>query len=150
MSAHPPAPAAVDRARSGRSDPTVVAVAEEGLFFVDSIVVGATIMPGFVLCVPALLFMIIPVLAVGLLAAAAGLVVVLAVAPVRVGSRAARRLGHRLAARRAPRERTLPRRPQPVSPSTSGLPADAAMVSAPHALAQEITALPTTRSSSRR
>ena len=159
MSAHPPAPAEttqVDPAHSApasvdpQTEPTLLEVAEEGQFYVDAIVVGATIVPGFVLCVPALAFIIVPVVALGLLAATAALVVLVAVAPVRAGWRVARRLRHGLATRRAPRALTLPRGRQPASPSAEGLAADATMVSASQGLAQEITSRPTTRSSGSR
>ncbi len=82
---------------------------EELIFFVDMIVVGATIMPGFLLCVPALLLIIVPVIAIGLVAAAAGLGILLVTAPVRLGWRVARRLRHALAARRVPGALTVPR-----------------------------------------
>ena len=82
---------------------------EELIFFVDAIVVGATIMPGFLMCVPALILIIAPVVAIGLVAAAAGLVIFLATAPVRLAWRVARRLRHGLAARRVRRALTVPR-----------------------------------------
>ena len=136
------------RATSDQSGPTAVEVAEEGLFFVDIIVIGATIMPGFLLCVPGLLFVIVPAVVIGIVAAAAGLVVLLAVAPLRVGWRIARRLRHGLAGRRARRSLTVPRHPQPASPRANSLPANATMIASPQALAQQITAHPTTPSSS--
>lgn len=89
-------------ATSDQNGPTVVETAEELIFFVDAIVVGATIMPGFLLCVPALAFIIVPVVAIGLVAAAAGLVIFVVALPVRVGWRVARRLRHGLVARRVP------------------------------------------------
>ena len=145
MSAHPPARAEMMQMADPRG-PTLVEVAEEGQFYVDAIVVGVTIVPGFVFCVPGLLFAVVPVVALGVLAAAAGLVVLVALAPVRVGWRIARRLRHGLAARRAPRALTVRRRPQPVSPSAQRRPADATMASSPQVVAQEISH-PTTRSS---
>ena len=102
---HPQAPLRlVDPATTEQSRPTVVEVAEESMFYVDAIAVGAAIMPGFLLCVPALLFILVPIIAMGLLAAAAGLIFLLAALPLRIGWRVARRLRHGLP-RDAPRTR---------------------------------------------
>ena len=92
---HAPRPRTSDAHR-----PTVVETGEELILFVDMIVIGVTIMPGFLLCVPALILVITPVVAIGLVAAAAGLVIFLVTAPVRLGWLAARGLRHALAARR--------------------------------------------------
>ncbi len=96
-----PAVHATRPATSAAHSPTIVETGEL-ILFVDMIVIGATIMPGFLLCVPALALILVPVVALGLVAAAAGLVILLVTAPVRLGWRGARRLRHAVAARRAP------------------------------------------------
>jgi hypothetical protein len=147
MSAHPPVPVAPPQPpASNSSSPTLGEVAEEGLFYVDAIVVGATIMPGVLFCVPGLLFVIVPCLAIGVLAATVGLVLFVAVAPVRAGRRIARHLRHGVAARRAPRASTVPQRPQPVRPRADGLPADATMMSSAQPFAQDVSSRPAQRS----
>ena len=123
MSVHPPAGAETE---SGASGPTVVETAEELIFLVDGVVVGATMMPGFLLCVPALALVLVPVVGMALVAAAVGLVILLVAHPVRVGWRVARRLRHRRAAGRAPRGRLLTQSPggrAPATPASSPDPA---------------------------
>ena len=97
-----PAVHATRPATSAARSPTIVETGEELILFVDMIVIGATIIPGFLLCVPALALILVPVVALGLVAAAVGLVILLVTAPVRLGWRVARRLRPALAARRGP------------------------------------------------
>jgi hypothetical protein len=94
---------ALDATRPATSDtdrPTLVEVGEESILFVDMIVIGATIVPGVLLCAPALLLFIVPVVALGgLVAVAVGLAILLLTAPVRLGWWVAHRLRHNAAAR---------------------------------------------------
>ena len=126
MAARPPAPTEKMQGEDPRG-PTLVEVAEEGQFYVDALVVGVTIVPGFVFCVPGLVFVIVPFIVLGLIAATAGLVVLVAVAPVRLGWRTARRLRHGLAMRRAPQALTGSRTGQPAARSAEGLAVDEAL-----------------------
>lgn len=76
-------------------------------------VIGFTIFPGFLLCVPGLLMVILPVVALGLLALATGLVVLTALAPLLI----ARALVHRVGRRTRARARVATARPLPAPPS---------------------------------
>jgi hypothetical protein len=91
------------RATSDPWRPTALEVAEGSLIAATGVFIGAAVLPGFLLTVPALIFFGLPLLAIGLLAAAGGLVVLLAATPVVVGWRVARRSWHALAALRARR-----------------------------------------------
>ncbi|HEX8103549.1 MAG TPA: hypothetical protein VF533_13110 [Solirubrobacteraceae bacterium] len=82
---------AVDRPSSL---PSIADLAEQSILLVGGAVMGATICPGSLLCVPAIMLAVIPVALLGLVAAAAALVVLAASAPLVLGWRLARRLGH--------------------------------------------------------
>ncbi len=96
------------RPTSDPSGPTVLEMVEESTLFLDMFAVGAPTLPGFLLCTPGLALFIapivvitvLPVVAVGLLAAGVGLVVLVAAVPVLVGRRVARRALRVVAAQR--------------------------------------------------
>jgi hypothetical protein len=94
---------------SQSEEPTFAALIGAVVAAVDGMVIGGTVCPGLLLCVPAILFVVVPMLAVGLLVAILVLVptgVVFAAAMVgKLSVRVARGLSRRLPAPRARRER---------------------------------------------
>jgi len=87
--------------------PSVVAIGEHGQAFLDMAVVGLTMFPGFLLTTPGLILFILPVIAIGVLAAAVGGVVAVGVLATYAGLRLARGVT-RAVAHRVPR--SLPQR----------------------------------------
>lgn len=100
-------PGLTPRLRAASDSPglTLVELTDEALSFVDAILVRAPDMPALLLCVPRLVLIIVSVVAIGLRRAAASPVILLAIVPVHVGWRVARRLRQALVAARAPRPR---------------------------------------------
>ena len=92
-------PSPTDITGRRRRNPTFGQMADESAVLVTGIAAGAALMPGFLLCVPGVLFLVVvPLLAIGLVVAAAVLAVALAAGPLLLGWRAARRLRHGFAA----------------------------------------------------
>lgn len=71
-------------------------------------VIGLTICPGFLLCVPAFALVVVPVVVLGLAVLAAGLVVAAAVVPLLVASAGLRRAAHTARTLLAPTEASHP------------------------------------------
>jgi hypothetical protein len=90
---------------SGPNSPTLSEMADESLVDLTMPVIGLTVCPGFLLCVPAIGFALVlallPLVAVGVVALAAGLVAVAVAAPLLVARSLARRVGHAYTAKRA-------------------------------------------------
>ena len=100
---------------------------EESTFFLDIVAVGAPILPGFLLTVPGLVLfifpvvviLVLPVLVIGLLAAAVGLAGLLALVPLLVGRRVARRTRRVLSARDGRRAVAVAGRPRSTAEPTA-------------------------------
>jgi hypothetical protein len=71
-------------------------------------VIGLTICPGFLLCIPGIAFAIVPVVVLGLVVLAAGVVIAAAVLPLLVASAGLRRGGFAVRALLAPAEASHP------------------------------------------
>jgi hypothetical protein len=80
--------------------PTFGEIAEGTMYAASAIAVGAPALPGFLLTVPGLVVVALPVILVAVLAAAAGLAVLIAAVPVLVVRQLARLGRHAFAAAR--------------------------------------------------
>jgi hypothetical protein len=84
--------------RSAAEQPSFLEIGEGVIFGIDCLVIGGTVAPGLLFCVPAILFAITPFIVLGLLLALVALVVALAASPVVLGVIAVRALRRRHAA----------------------------------------------------
>ena len=83
--------------------PSAGEIAEGTLGALSALAIGTPLLPGFLLTVPGLVAILLPVIALGLLAAAVGLALTVAAVPVLVGRLVVRRARHALAGVRLPR-----------------------------------------------
>jgi hypothetical protein len=84
--------------RSATGQPSFLEIGEGVIFGIDCLVIGGTVAPGLLFCVPAILFAITPFIVVGLLLALVALAMALAAAPVVLGVLAVRAVRRRRAA----------------------------------------------------
>jgi hypothetical protein len=95
--------------RSATDQPSFLEIGEGVIFGIDCLVIGGTVAPGLLFCVPAILFAITPLIVIGLLLALVALAMALAASPVVLvvlGARAVRR--RREAVEPAPQPARLP------------------------------------------
>jgi hypothetical protein len=82
-------------ARSAANQPSFLEIGEGVIFGIDCLVVGGTVAPGLLFCVPAILFAITPLIVIGVLLVLVALVMALAASPVVLGVLAVRALRRR-------------------------------------------------------
>jgi len=76
--------------RSAAEQPSFLEIGEGVLFGIDCLVVGGTVAPGLLFCVPAILFALTPFIVLGLLLVLVALVMAAVAAPVVLTVRAVR------------------------------------------------------------
>ena len=95
--------------------PSLLEIGEGVIFGIDCLVIGGTVAPGLLMCVPGILLVVVPVVAIGLLLVVVALAMALAVSPVVLGVLGVRALRRRHAAIEPAPEPERLRAPVPVA-----------------------------------
>lgn len=103
-------------ARTAEGQPSVLQIGAGVLFGIDFLIVGGTVAPGLLLCVPAIVLVVTPLIALGVALLLAALALALAASPVVLAVAAVRTLRRRHQARiaAAPQAARVPA-PAPVA-----------------------------------
>jgi hypothetical protein len=81
--------------RSTTEQPSFLELGEGIIFGIDCLVIGGTVCPGLLFCVPAILFAITPLIVIGLLLVAVALAMAVVASPVLLGALVVRRVRQR-------------------------------------------------------